>query len=164
MNSRTCEPRMYTRSRWVTLPSRWVTLMFSICTFMLSSAVARLANAQALPYSILIVRTLYELAAVSLAGGDLNRHLVALRACWSATYPVSARPVSWTIAVCTYGCFIEQLDRDADCGSHGGGIAVAYLEARCPGRRRWSIWRCGTRLYFRCWSSFACESFLRANQ
>jgi hypothetical protein len=38
INRRTCEPRMYTRSRWVTLPSRWVTLMFSICTFMLSSA------------------------------------------------------------------------------------------------------------------------------
>lgn len=40
INNRTCEPRMYTRSRCVTRPSRWVTLMFSICTFMLSSAVA----------------------------------------------------------------------------------------------------------------------------
>lgn len=38
MNNRTCDPRMYTRSRWVTLPSRWVTLIFSSCTFMLSSA------------------------------------------------------------------------------------------------------------------------------
>lgn len=77
MNSRTCEPRMYTRSRCVTRPSRWVTLMFSSCTFMLSSA----AHCQSPLLQCMarrISRTFDELSAVCLAGGDLNRYLVAL--------------------------------------------------------------------------------------
>jgi hypothetical protein len=79
MNRRTCEPRMYTRSRCVTLPSRCVTLMFSICTFMLSSAVRRVSLASshvALPF--LFERTFDELSAVCLSRGDFNRDLVAL--------------------------------------------------------------------------------------
>jgi hypothetical protein len=79
MNRRTCEPRMYTRSKCVTLPSRCVTLMFSICTFMLSSAVRSVSLASfgvALPFSL--ERTFNELSAVCLSRGDLNRDLVAL--------------------------------------------------------------------------------------
>jgi hypothetical protein len=80
MNRRTCEPRMYTRSRCVTLPSRCVTLIFSICTFMLSSA-ARSVSLLLLSVSHCLPsleRTFNELSAVCLSRGDFNRDLVAL--------------------------------------------------------------------------------------
>lgn len=72
----TCEPRMYTWSRWDTRPSRAVTVMSLSCTFILSSA----ALCRQLP-----IRggrggahTFDQLPAEDLAGGQLESADVAL--------------------------------------------------------------------------------------
>lgn len=72
-------------------------------------------------------RTFYQLAAERLTRVDLNRDLMALEHLPSAIKGVRKRmnlDHVRMVAEGTYSCLVEELDRDADGGCHGGGASL----------------------------------------